>query len=436
MKKQINIVGTSHLALVVASGFLDRGFEVKLFSDEVEHVDKLNQLIFPIYEPNMKDIFQVGFNEKRLFIKELKENVFDHTDLIYLAEDVTKTKEGADLTNFFSLIKKITSIKKTSFHLIISTQLPVGTSQKLISLFETERNESNKIHLVHVPEFLRLGTAIDVYLSKDYLHIIGCENSESTRICENIFSYFPGKTYRLSLAEAEMAKHIANTYTATTVSFISEIIKVSELLSINLKPVTDVIRNDKRIGPKSYLSPGLGFSGGNLTRDLLVIKQTLEEGGEASPFFDMVLKVNDYHNDIVLRRLDSVFKIYNDLKIAFLGITYKSLTDTLKGSLTIRLGKKLIQKGALVYAYDPLVSKNEDFTFQSVNITSTIEKCIKDADCIVVMIHKSEFNSLNASLIAKSVKQKIILDAINYFNPEEFINEGFKYSGVGIGILF
>ena len=106
MKKQINIVGTSHLALVVASGFIDRGFEVKLFSDDVEHVDQLNKLIFPIYEPNMKDIFQVGFNEKRLFINELKENVFDHTELIYLAEDVTKTKEGADLTNFFSLIKK------------------------------------------------------------------------------------------------------------------------------------------------------------------------------------------------------------------------------------------------------------------------------------------------------------------------------------------
>ena len=201
-------------------------------------------------------------------------------------------------------------------------------------------------------------------------------------------------------------------------------------------PVSRALRMDKRIGPKSYILPGLGFTGGNLERDIKVLQKILKESDETSDFLDTVVRVNEDHNQIVLKRLEKIFPSFSGLKIAILGITYKSFTNTLSGSLTIALGEQLLAMGCHVVAYDPLVSREKSFEHKGIDIAPGVPECLQGADAIVVMIEKPEFKNLTPKDIEKSARQKIVMDAANMLNPEEFLRAGFKYSAIGRGVTW
>ena len=180
----------------------------------------------------------------------------------------------------------------------------------------------------------------------------------------------------------------------------------------------------------------MGFTGGNLERDIKVIQGLLKKFGETSDFMDTIVSVNDHHNKIVHRQLEKIFKKFKGLNVAFLGITYKSFTNTLTGSLTLSIAKELLEKGCIIKAFDPLVSRENSYLHNGITITSDIDTCLEGCDVLIIMIEKPEFRQLTVEYLKNLIGKKVIIDAANMLNADEFIQEGFKYAGIGTGYSF
>jgi len=434
IRSRIAIVGSSHLATVITGCLIRKKYEVAVVDNNSYNINKLQNGELPIFEPDLQDLIREGINQNRLTFSTNFENIFKDLDVIYFAKDAIKTDDGVDLDDIIKYINLVSDIKKESFTLIISTQLPVGTTEKLKSLINSKRVK-NPIHFAVVPEFLRLGDAVSLFMKQDYT-IIGCDTEETFGVCSEILNNFSENIFKMTQTEAEIAKHIANIFVATSVSFISEITKIADHMGVDLRPVSKALRHDKRIGSKSYIYPGLGFTGGNLERDIKVIQGLLKKFGENSDFMDTVVSINEHHNNIVLRRLEKIFNNFDGLNVAFLGITYKSFTNTLTGSLTLSIANELLKKGCIIRAFDPLISREESYMYNGIRITSDVDTCIESCDVLIIMIEKPEFKKLTVEHIKNLVGKKIIIDAANMLNPEEFLQEGFKYTGIGTGYSF
>ena len=127
---------------------------------------------------------------------------------------------------------------------------------------------------------------------------------------------------------------------------------------------------------------------------------------EKPVFLNAVTKTNDHHNNIIIRKLENIFKDFNNLKISFLGITYKSFTTTTEGSLTLKIGKHLQLRGSKIFAYDPLISKKDDFKINKIIISKSISDCIKNADVLIIMIDKPEFKKLSINYLKSKLRKK------------------------------
>ena len=404
MRRHIAVVGSSHLATVVTGCLLDKGYTITVVDNHQHEIDNLKKGKLPIHEPGLEELIQKGIKSGKVTFTtgwyRLRE-----ADIIYVAKDAAKTEEGVDLEELQYIFHKIAQQKNTPYVLMISTQMPVGTNAVIKTIVGEDAN------IAIVPEFLRLGNAVDLFMNQDYT-IIGCESEVVYDLCAEVFSNFTDNVFHMTPTEAEMSK-------------------VAQYMGVDLRPIAKALRHDKRIGPKAYIYPGLGFTGGNLERDIKVLQGMLEQTGQSSPFLDTVMRVNDHHNDIVFESLKSVLGKLNGKTIAFLGITYKSFTDTLTGSLTLKTGE-LLSKWCTVRAYDPQVTETDE----KIQVTSSIEDCVRDADAVVVMIDKPEFRKLTPKRLKKLINQKIIFDAANMLDAEKFIKAGFKYSGIGIGHTF
>ena len=128
-----------------------------------------------------------------------------------------------------------------------------------------------------------------------------------------------------------------------------------------------------------------------------------------------------------------IFKTFNGLNVAFLGITYKSFTNTLTGSLTLSIAKELLEKGCIIKAFDPLVSHESSYLHNGITITSDIDTCLEGCDVLIIMIEKPEFRQLTVEHLKNIIGKKVIIDAANMLNADEFIQEGFQYAGIGTG---
>tara|TARA_B100000787_G_scaffold169771_1_gene162190 strand:- start:1142 stop:2440 length:1299 start_codon:yes stop_codon:yes gene_type:complete len=432
MKKIIGVYGTTHLALVVSAAFLKKKYKVILFEKNLSSLKNIEDGKLPIYEPFVPKILENAKKNKQLtFAYDHKKNL-KKISLLYFAEDSVKTKEGIDLDKLVKNIKFITSNKKEKFTMIISSQVPVGTTVNLSNKINLIRKE--KIDFVYIPEFLRLGNAFELYLKQDYI-IIGNDNTKVFVAISNILKIFSKNIFPMGLSDAEFSKHFANIFVASSVSLVSQFSQIADHMGVNLKKVGLALRHDKRIGQKSYILPGLGFTGGNIERDLKVVSKLVLTKTKKKPILlDSILKINELHNQIPVNLIVNKFKNIQNKKISFLGVTYKENTDTLKGSLALEYAKKLQKLGAIIKMYDAnLQAKSK---FGNIKICKTLNDCIKGSDILIIVIAKKEYKNLSPKLCSKLMRSNYIIDAANMLNAEDFKIAGFNYSGIGTGYKF
>lgn len=412
---KVTVYGSWHLAEVYAIGFCRLGHEVRLVSKNSKVFQSYQKGEPPVFEPGIKEGIKNYVDKGRLFFSGNIADPKNKTNICFFAQDVNITPKGVDMKNIqdhFNSVAKSKNFKT----ICISSQLPIGTCRRW-------QKAHSDIKIVYFPEFLRFGDALKRFVEPDYI-VLGGEAKAVQKVSE-VFVKVKSPKFLVSLEEAEMAKHAANIFVAMTVSFISELTKFSERFNINFERIGEILRADKRVGPKAYTLPGLGFSG-TVKRDILVLIYEARKFKKRVPMLKQIIAVNDEHNQYIENELRARFKTFRGKKISFLGATYKPFTSNMRGSLVAPLMKLLEKEGAKITLYDPLV---EDSVYK----INSIYEAFLNADAVVVAVGKKDFREAPYRKLISSMKRKVIIDAANMFKKEDAKKLGVDYSSIGRG---
>lgn len=426
----ICVVGLWHLGSVVTACWAELGYNVIGLDDATGVIEGLRSGRAPVFEPGLDDLLRANVSKGRLTFTTDFGDAIPRADFVFVAFDTpVDGLDRPDLTPVQEALRAVAPHLREGAIVIVSSQVPVGTC--LIWREEVRRLSGHRrVDLVYSPENLRLGEAILCYLQPERI-VIGADDETTLRRVVGLFGAVGAPVLPMSLVSAEMAKHALNSFLATSVSFINEIATLCEATGADVLSVVEALKTDPRIGRRAFLSPGFGFAGGTLARDIRVLMEVGRTSRTETPLLDSVLEVNRRRHGLVLRRLTDLYGTVDGLVVGLLGLAYKAGTSTLRRSVALEVIDSLAGAGAKIRAFDPkadLSELNGPARFEPV---ADAYEAARGASALVVMTEWPEFTQLEFDRIKSAMANPVILDGKNLLAGLRLGEKGFRYMGVG-----
>jgi UDPglucose 6-dehydrogenase len=427
---KICVYGLWHLGAVTAACLASVGHEVIGLDDDETNIKNLNLGKAPLFEPGLDEMIQKGINEGHLNFTQNSTMAVGDADVLWVTFDTPVDEEDqADVKYVMDKVKSVMPELKDGAVVLISSQIPIGSVRKLERF--VKGNYSNKqICFAYSPENLRLGKAIDVFLKPDRI-ITGIRTEKTKKILEKLFIPITNKIEWMSVESAEMTKHAINAFLATSVTFANELASICEMHGADAKEVELGLKTETRIGPRAYLSPGGPFAGGTLARDIDFLVKAAKEKSLKTPLLQSVRASNDEHKKWVQRKLNEKFSNLKDVPVAVWGLTYKPETSTLRRSLAVELCDWLIEKGANLHVYDPVVQELPERWGAKVMQHKNALDAVRNAKVLVVGTEWVEFKELASKLVDVAGKETYVIDANRHLH-DVAVSLGLEYTAVGM----
>ena len=435
---KITVVGTGYVGLVSGTCFAETGVDVVCVDIDKRKIDMLNNGQIPIYEPGLEDIYKKNVEKGRLtFSNNLAESIKD-ADVAFIAVGTPPDEDGsADLKYVLGVAREIG--KNMDHYMVVVTKstVPVGTSVKVKNAILEElkkRNEDISFDVASNPEFLKEGSAVDDFLRPDRI-VVGTESEAAKKVMNRLYKPFVLNGHPIlfmDITSSEMTKYAANSMLATKISFINDIANLCEIVGADVDAVRRGIGSDPRIGNK-FIYPGTGYGGSCFPKDVQALVRTADEKGYSLDILKAVEAVNYRQKAVLFSKIFNHFK--GDLKgkkIAVWGLAFKPKTDDMREAPSLVIIEKLLEAGATVVAYDP-VAMHEAQRILGDRISYSKDEygaCI-DADALVLVTEWSEFRAPDFRVLQKLLKNKLIFDGRNIYDPSELAELGFSYYAIG-----
>jgi len=419
-KPLIGFVGMTHLGLNSCIAAAEKGFELIGFDPSVQLINEINSGNFPVSEPQLVELAQK--NKSRLsFTSDINE--LKKCDVVYVAPDVSTNDQGeSDLTTITALLDLALEATRADCVIVVLSQVPPGFTRGKLKAGRS---------LYYQVETLIFGQAIHRALHPER-YIIGCENPKVS--IPLAFAQFlqahDCPILPMRFESAELAKISINMCLVASVSTANTLAELCERIGADWSEIVPALKLDRRIGQYSYLSPGLGISGGNLERDLATVCRFGDQYGTDVGVVRAWIKNSQHRKDWVLRTLyESVLNKSDDPVIAILGLAYKQDTHSIKNSPSIALLENL--NPFAVRIFDPCVKASVISNPQAYGADSEIDAA-KDADVLIVMTPWAQFKDLDLSKLASGMRHRVLIDPYAIFKPEEIVKNGFEYYTLGV----
>ena len=427
---KICVQGLWHLGSVTAACLASVGHDVLGLDGESNNISNLNQGKAPLFEPGLDEMIQNEINEGHLrFVQSSREALADAEVLWVTFDTPVDEEDHADVEFVLGKIKSVLPELNDGTVVLISSQIPVGSIKKL-EYFVKDNYIKKQICFAYSPENLRLGKSIDVFLNPDRI-VVGTRDDETKEKLKKLFSPITNKIEWMSVESAEMTKHAINAFLATSVTFANELATICELYGADAKEVERGLKTESRIGPRAYLSPGGPFAGGTLARDIDFLDKAAQEKALAVPLLQSVRVSNNEHKKWVKRKLLEKFTPLNKLSIAIWGLTYKPETSTLRRSLAVALCDWLIEEGANVRVYDPVVQELPSRWNNQVDRFDSALEALKNTQVLVLGTEWAEFKETSKKMLEVVNNDYLVIDANRYLQNEIF-PLGINYIAVGM----
>ncbi|MGZ5433655.1 MAG: UDP-glucose dehydrogenase family protein [Thermoanaerobaculia bacterium] len=429
----IAVIGTGYVGLVTGAGLSDFGNDVICVDVDVRKIDALNSGVIPIYEPGLDTLVSKNVNEGRLrFSTDLAEAIRSARAIFIAVGTPPKPDGSADLRYVEEVAHTIAKHMNGPKLVITKSTVPIGTGRRIDEII-TSHGTGHKASIVSNPEFLREGSAIEDFMKPDRV-VIGASDPEAAEMMKEI--YAPLHSLEIpfvvtNVESSELIKYAANGFLAVKITFINEIAVVCEKVGADVHDVAIGMGLDSRIGPK-FLQAGPGFGGSCFPKDTSAMADISRRHGYEFQIMEAVLRVNDA---VKLRMIDKIVAALDgevDGKtIAMLGLAFKPETDDMRDSPTIPIIKGLQQRGAKVRAYDPQATENARSIFSDVEYCADAYATAEGADVLVLATEWNEFRALNFERIGKALRQPLVVDLRNVYDPQRMAALGFRYTSVG-----
>jgi UDPglucose 6-dehydrogenase len=435
---KIAVVGTGYVGLVTGTCLAEVGIDVVCVDIDQKKIDALNNGVIPIYEPGLEEMVHRNHAKGRLTFSTDLGTSIQGCDVAFIAVGTPPDEDGsADLKHVLAVARTIGRNMQHYMVIVTKSTVPVGTALKVDEAVREElaaRGVEIPYDIASNPEFLKEGAAIDDFMKPDRI-VVGISSDKAKETMNRLYKPFTLNGHPIifmDIPSAEMTKYAANAMLATKISFMNDIANLCEIVGADVNMVRKGIGSDPRIGTK-FIYPGVGYGGSCFPKDVKALVKTASQHGYTMRVLQAVEDVNDKQKFVLAEK---VRKHYGDLSgkhFAVWGLSFKPNTDDMREAPSVVIIRELLAAGATVSAYDPVAMKEASHQLgDSITYAKDAFDALIDADGLLVVTEWSEFRVPNFAVMAKLMKQRVIFDGRNIYEPGQLAEFGFSYYGIGL----
>ena len=433
------VMGAGYVGLTTAICLASQNHRITIFDIDNEKIKQIQNKKLPFFENGLQEILEDVISSKNLVAVNNLKQLVENTDGCFICVGTPTKDDSIDLTQIIdateSLANSVNENNKKNYQIIVRSTVIPNTTRNTILPILNERLSKQEFGLCVVPEFLREGRALDDFMNPDKI-VIGNFDENSALFVKEIFKNFKDKCefVETNLESAELIKYTNNAFFSMLISFSNEIANISEKISgvdpyeiLNAlvldKRITSIVNNEKIIpNLASYLIPGCGFGGSCFPKDVQAILDYANKHEIHTPLLKAILNINAERPNKMVLLSEFVLGELKDKKISILGLTFKPETDDLRSSPALDAIQILLEKGANVFAFDPILKSKPNSTklLQNCTVCTTIEDALKDSDVAMIFTKWPEFKSLDSKFLKQFMKNPIIIDGRGFLDKEKF----------------
>ncbi len=437
---KITVVGTGYVGLVSGTCLAEVGNDVLCLDVDPEKIRILEEGGIPIYEPGLQDMVRRNVAAGRLHFTTDIEKAVQHGTVQFIAVGTPPDEDGsADLQYVLGAARNIGRLMTDYKVVVDKSTVPVGTGAKVHAAIAEElqkRGINTPYSVVSNPEFLKEGAAVEDFMRPDRI-VVGAEDDQAIHLMRALYAPFQRNHERLIVTDiksAELIKYAANAMLATRISFMNELANLAEVLGADIEMVRQGIGSDPRIG-YHFLYPGCGYGGSCFPKDVKALIKTAQDDAHINlKVLTAVEEANDAQKHVLTGKIKRRFGDLKGKHFALWGLAFKPNTDDMREAPSRELIADLFEAGATVTAYDPVAMHETQRIFGNEARLKYAESpmgALEGADALVIVTEWKEFRSPDFEAIKGTLKNPVIFDGRNLYDPKFVRNSGIEYFAIG-----
>lgn len=422
---KIAIVGTGYVGLTTGACLASLGHEVVCADIDAEKVAQLSKGKVTIFEDGLQELVTKGLKTGNLsFVVGAVKAVID-SEYVFLCLPTPESSDGsADISIIETVAKEIADSLSRASIIVNKSTLPVGSVRVVENCIQRK-----DVSVVSNPEFLREGSAVQDFLKPDRV-VIGSDDKSAAEKVAQLYSPICKNILITDPASAETIKYAANAFLAARLSFVNALASVCEVVGANIIDVVNGLGSDSRIGTQ-FLQPGPGWGGSCFPKDTKALLKIAQDNGYDFELLAGVISANESQFDRIANRIAVEAKAASEKPVvAIWGLAFKSGTDDLRESPSLKIINRLISKNISIQAYDPTQVGVENKNLHIKNFDNALSAC-KEAHVLAVFTEWKEFARIEPKLVAEQMSNLSVFDGRNMLNKNSWLAAGFNYKGVG-----
>ena len=429
---KLTIVGTGYVGLVAGTCFADSGNDVICVDVDAAKIKGLNAGKVPIYEPGLEELIRKNVREKRLSFSTDLPAAVGQSEVVFIAVGTPEGENGdADLRHVLAAAKQVGESLRRYTVIVDKSTVPVGSADRVREVVDQVTEQS--FDVVSNPEFLKEGAAIDDFLRPDRI-VIGASSEHARRVMGELYAPFvrtENPILYMDTRSAELTKYAANAMLATRISFMNDLALLCEKVGADVDSVRKGMGSDRRIG-YPFLFPGVGYGGSCFPKDVKALVATAREFGIEFDLLRAVERTNENQKRLLLHRAVKHYGELTGKHFAVWGLAFKPRTDDMREAPSLVMLEGLLGKGATLSAHDPVATEVARRHFgDRVRYSETPYEALEGADGLFVLTEWNEFRRPDFDRMKKLMRQPVVFDGRNIFDPPRMRERGFVYFGIG-----
>ena len=429
------------MGLVTGACFSEMGNHVTCVDIDEQKLTKLRQGVVPIHEPGLAQLVEKNTAAGTLDFTSRIEDSLNQSQVVFIAVGTPPNEDGsADLSHVLSVARQIGDKLTSPIIVVDKSTVPVGTADKVLEMITerlNQRGETIDFDVVSNPEFLKEGAAVADFMSPDRI-VIGAAKESSFGVMSELYASFSRnreKIQTMGVRDAEMTKYAANAMLATKISFMNEMALMCEKYDVDVENVRRGIGSDSRIG-YSFIYPGAGYGGSCFPKDVRALVSMAEEQGVEAHIFSAVERRNQEQKTVLLNKIaERCGDELSGKKVAIWGLAFKPETDDVREASALVMIRGLLARNATIAAYDPEAMETTKIDLGELSsrleYTKDMYDAVVDADALLVMTEWKQFRQPDLSRLAMELREKVIFDGRNLYDPAVVAKHGMDYIGIG-----
>jgi UDPglucose 6-dehydrogenase len=440
------VIGSGYVGLVAAAGFAEAGHRVLGVDVDAAKVEKLRKGISPIYEPGLEELLVKHQKQGSLkFGLDLREGIAE-ADAAFICVGTPQGEDGsADLQYVLAVATQIGQAMEQRpadarpLIVVDKSTVPVGTAERVTAAIAAQTGRAFEV--VSNPEFLREGCAIDDFIRPDRV-VVGCSSAHAEAVMKGLYGKFleasGGQWLRMDPPSAELTKYAANAMLALRISFINEIAALCEKVGADVEYVRAGIGADHRIG-KYFLKPGPGFGGSCFPKDLQALLKVGRENAQPLRALEATVEANRHQKQVLALKVRNYFRCQPGTaaplagrRFALWGLAFKAHTDDIRETMALELIDSLTALGAELVVHDFEAMPNVKAKLgDKVRYADDHLAACEGADALLIATEWPQYASADLEAAGSRLKEKLMFDGRNLFEPEAMETKGWTYHSIG-----